>query len=117
VRINKAISADFVNIMQEVYNLPEKFPIYYYSGGGYYQVEGFSYRAVTGGTSLSYHAYGAAVDLNAEYNPYSSNASYVPSNSVYKITTNVANIFKAHGWSWGGNFSSCSDWMHFSFGE
>ncbi|MBQ4826539.1 M15 family metallopeptidase [Leisingera sp. HS039] len=72
----------------------------------------FNFRRMRGGTSLSTHAYGAAVDLNPEQNQLRWGADraqfaqpeYVP----------FWNIVMAHGgtpagYAWG------KDWMHFQF--
>lgn len=116
VQVNELVADDLVDIFNEIFNDPEQFPIYYYSGGGYYQVEGYHYRASRGGSKPSVHSCGAAVDINAYYNPYKK----TPSAGPFKIESNgsVVRIFTEHGWYWGGEFSTGSlDYMHFSLLE
>lgn len=66
---------------------------------------GFTYRAKRGGSSLSMHAYGCAIDLDPDRN------------GMGDTTPNFANIrevlnaFASEGWEWGGDWSS-PDGMH-----
>ena len=89
----------------------------------------FCYRVIAGSTRLSNHAKGRAVDLNPLYNPYvkTSNGKTViqPSNAgpyldrsadiPYKIDENDAayKLFIAHGFTWGGSWTSLKDYQHF----
>lgn len=90
----------------------------------------FNYRVVEGTTRLSNHAKGRAIDLNPFYNPYitynkdgSTNISpegseaYADRDSSfpYKIDEQdlAYKLFKAHGFTWGGNWNSCKDYQHF----
>ena len=90
----------------------------------------FCYRAATGGSKLSKHALGRAIDINPMQNPYvtykdgkpqysHSNAKdYVSNRSSKKahvITTSdkAYKAFTKKGWTWGGNWSSPKDYQHF----
>ena len=90
----------------------------------------FCYRAATGGSKLSKHALGRAIDINPMQNPYvtykdgkpqyshSNAADYVSNRSSKKahvITTSdkAYKLFTKKGWSWGGNWSSPKDYQHF----
>lgn len=66
----------------------------------------FNYRLKRGQTSLSTHAYGAALDLDPENNAFHS--------EKFRFTPDspVVQAFKAAGWEWGGDWSS-PDAMHF----
>ena len=89
----------------------------------------FNYRTTTGGDSLSNHAYGRAIDINPQQNPYivrkngewtwfHNNAEeYVDRDSgnphvIVKGDT-CYNIFIKHGFSWGGEWSNPIDYQHF----
>ena len=86
----------------------------------------FNCRAVTGGSSFSEHSYGTAVDLNPIENPYLSGdlvepdagGGYLDRSDVRPgmITADgpVVAAFAAIGWSWGGAWSSPTDYQHFS---
>ncbi len=90
----------------------------------------FNYRVVEGTTRLSNHATGRAIDLNPFYNPYitynsdgTQNISPEGSEAYadrsasfpYKIDENdlAYKLFKAHGFTWGGNWNSVKDYQHF----
>ena len=70
----------------------------------------YNYRPVRGSSRLSCHAFGAALDFDAEnlgmtYQPVS--ASIMPQQLV--------EIFKAAGAFWGGNYRGRKDPMHFQW--
>jgi len=116
VTMNKLVADDFVDIMTEIYNDPEQFPIWYYADGKYYQAEGFTWKNIGGTQTPSQHACGVAVDINANWNPQ----YVVPAKSLFKIDSNgsVVRIFTEHGWYWGGEYrQNRLDWMHFSLTE
>ena len=90
----------------------------------------FNYREVTGGGKLSNHAYGRAIDINPQQNPYvwyngdgdlnwtHSNADpYIDRNSgnAHMILVNDVcySIFSKYGFSWGGNWENPVDYQHF----
>ncbi len=85
----------------------------------------FCYRQVTGSKKLSWHSFGAAIDINPVQNPYLNGKRVSPpegrdyldrknkrphmidhSDTCYKV-------FTAHGWKWGGDFSGDKDYQHF----
>jgi hypothetical protein len=55
----------------------------------------------------SFHAYGAAIDINAASNPYGSTPTMDP---------RVVDVFERYGFTWGGDFL-ITDGMHFEYGE
>lgn len=89
----------------------------------------FCYRAVTGGGRLSNHAYGLAIDLNPQQNPYVSyrtgepvwqqeNANdYIDRDAglPHMITHEdlAYELFTQHGFQWGGDWNSPKDYQHF----
>ena len=81
----------------------------------------FNYRTVTGGKSLSKHAYGFAIDINPVQNPYIKGNIVLPPNAVYdkrkpgtlSCDSPVVRIFIRLGWTWGGNWKSLKDYQHF----
>lgn len=85
----------------------------------------FTCRVVRGGTSLSHHSYGTAVDLNPFQNPFRRGDLVLPElASAYLDRTDVrpgmilagdevVAAFEAIGWEWGGEWSE-PDHMHFS---
>lgn len=75
--------------------------------GGYREEKGGGNVAVQDG----YHYYGVAVDINPDQNGFYQGGASHP----YDIPKQYVDIFHAHGWSWGGNWNSVKDYMHFEF--
>lgn len=82
---------------------------------------GFNYRKVTGGKSLSRHAYGFAIDINPVQNPYIKGSIVLPADAVYDVNKPgaltpdcpVVKTFIGLGWEWGGSWKSLKDYQHF----
>jgi hypothetical protein len=74
---------------------------------------GFNLRNVTGGTTLSPHAYGLAVDVNWNENPYSK----TPEGGMLRtdLPPEVGQLAAKWGLQWGGNWKSLKDPMHFEY--
>lgn len=78
------------------------------SGYAINDLGGYNYRTKRGGTSLSQHAYGNAIDINPEANPFQQGlATDLPSN--------VSQMAARHGVSWGGDWQGKKDPMHFEY--
>ncbi|MBP3877690.1 MAG: M15 family metallopeptidase [Lachnospiraceae bacterium] len=86
----------------------------------------FCYRTTTSGSSLSNHAFGCAIDINPQQNPYiygdggvaHANAeAYVDRNSglphVITHEDTCYRIFTDLGFTWGGDWESVKDYQHF----
>lgn len=87
----------------------------------------FNCRYVAGTTRWSEHAYGRAIDINPVENPYIGSDGHVsPRNGRrYRDRSQHAKglihsggatvrAFEDVGWGWGGNWSSPTDYQHFS---
>lgn len=138
---NKAIADDLIQIFCELYHSDyrlEKVVLVDNFGGddtasmSANNTSCFNYREVANTTSLSNHAYGLAIDINPFYNPYivfganADGSDYIsPSGSepyvdrsksfAYKIDENdlCYKLFKAHGFTWGGDWNHSKDYQHF----
>ena len=84
----------------------------------------YNYRTVDGTYRLSHHAYGLAIDINPFLNPFIKGKKYSrPINAIYdvkkpgtmEINSEAVNIFKKHGWKWGGDFRGMKDYQHFYY--
>lgn len=89
----------------------------------------FNYREVTGGGSLSYHAFGKAVDINPQQNPYvkydgEGNPKYSHTNAQPYLERETRDhmithedicyqIFADMGFTWGGDWANPKDYQHF----
>ncbi len=137
--VNKSISDDILEIMYELYRndyLIEKMVLIDEYGGDDElsmqdnNTSSFNYRMKTGQNSLSNHSLGLAIDINPLYNPYvieraNGELYFAPSNSSdyidrdadfsYKLDSNdlCVQLFKEHGFSWGGDWRSSKDYQHF----
>lgn len=65
----------------------------------------YNYRPIRGSSRLSCHAFGAAVDHDAEDNPLGSTHNTIP--------LGIVACFKAQGFFWGGDYIGRRDNMHF----
>lgn len=141
--VNKAIVDDVMNIFKELYDI--EYEIYsmrliddFWTGDGdssdtascdANNTSSFCYREITGGGDLSNHAWGCAIDINPQQNPYVSyksgspkwsheNANDYIDRSVVKDHMIVEgdecyNIFAKYGFSWGGAWKTIKDYQHF----
>lgn len=136
--VNKAIAKDIVEIFKELYEA--KYPIEKMVLIDAYDADdntsmadnntsSFNFRPVPGGSHLSKHALGLAIDINPLYNPY---VQYMKDKTVilpvegskyadrsldnpYYIRENDV-LFKAftkRGFSWGGFWKTEPDYQHF----
>lgn len=72
---------------------------------------GYANRNAVGQSQKSYHASGAAIDINPSRNGYYKPARRpVPTD----MPANTGDIARRFGLGWGGEWRSCSDAMHFS---
>jgi D-alanyl-D-alanine carboxypeptidase-like protein len=86
----------------------------------------FNCRPVTNGTAFSQHSYGWAVDINPLQNPYVNEdgvlrraaKAYVDRSQELPGMIHpddlVVRSFARIGWSWGGDWTTLKDYMHFS---
>lgn len=66
----------------------------------------YNFRPVRGGTHLSLHSWGIAIDLNAASNP-------LGSTDRSKQPPELVAAFKRHGFWWGADYHNRKDPMHF----
>lgn len=68
----------------------------------------YNFRLMRGGSSLSIHSWGAAIDLDPANNGFGKRWSQ----GIKMMPIEVVNIFRAEGWVWGGKWRK-PDAMHF----
>ena len=85
----------------------------------------FCYRQVTGSNHLSWHRFGAAIDINPLQNPYVNKGRVSPEEAreyldrkdkrphMIDHSDYCYKVFKAHGWKWGGDWAGDKDYQHF----
>lgn len=82
------------------------------------QTAGYNWRMMASNSSkVSYHSYGCVVDLNWGHNGASYTGwPYQPGKDPYAVTTEIVQIWKNHGFYWGGDWSErYFDPMHFTY--
>ncbi|MDG3006098.1 M15 family metallopeptidase [Paludisphaera mucosa] len=83
----------------------------------------FNYRPITGGTRISNHGYGRAIDVNTAENPYIKGSKILPPGAKYDprapgtLTRDhpFTRAFVDRGWTWAGDWKAPSptDYQHF----
>lgn len=135
--IDKRLKEDIIEVFQTA--LREKFPIgsvipisheRFFKDGQWNDdnlsmqannTSAFNYRVITGGKSLSKHAYGFAIDINPVQNPYIKGDVVLPPAAVYDVSNPgtltpdgpLVKTFLRLGWAWGGNWNTLKDYQHF----
>lgn len=66
----------------------------------------FNIRNVRGSSNLSCHAYGLAIDIDAQE---------MPMGTLLRLPDSIVEPFKAQGFDYGGDFMHRKDPMHFSY--
>lgn len=84
------------------------------SGIKYTMINGgtFNWRQKAGGGSQSMHSFGIALDINVGANPWQGGT---PGNCKTDVPKGVVDIFHKYGFSWGGEWNSVCDAMHFEW--
>ena len=136
---HESIAADLIDIFRQLFNL--RYPIESmrliddFDANDVRSMEAnnssaFCYRVVAGSKKLSAHARGVAVDINPLYNPYVKQkpdrlivspeaarpyADRSRTDIPMKIDADdpATLLFKAHGFEWGGDWTTLKDYQHF----
>jgi len=100
VRVHQAIAGEVVNIFEELKAGGEWYELRTYDGG-------YTWRLQRGGSKLSMHGYGGALDFDAPWNKLG---------MLPQMPRGVVRVFERRGWTWGGRWRR-KDGMHFQFGR
>lgn len=78
----------------------------------------YAWRNIAGSNNLSFHSFGVAIDINTKKTDYwrwdaSKEKSHLPK-FRNRIPPEIAQVFEAHGFIWGGKWSHY-DTMHFEY--
>ncbi|QNH71622.1 tape measure protein [Rhizobium phage V1VFA-S] len=98
VQVHKAAADAFKGFLDELMA----------SGYKVKSVGGYSLRDKVSGKGLSEHAFGNAIDINPEQNPYGKSL-------VTDMPANIREMAAKYGLSWGGDWNSVKDAMHFEW--
>ena len=135
---NKAIAEDLLEIFEQLYEagyqiekikLVDEYNAEDEASMADNNSSSFNFRFISHTTKISKHGSGMAIDINPLYNPYiktvNGNLNIEPANSTpyvdraadfpHKIDeTDLAyQLFTAHGFSWGGAWTTSKDYQHF----
>lgn len=99
ITAHKKVAGNLQKALQEVYDAGLWCDLGGYSGG-------FAWRPIRGKKAISTHAWGIAWDFGASRDPLGDEKIDMPKA--------VVDIFKANGFTWGGDFER-KDAMHFQF--
>ena len=113
LKVNRYLAYDIEKIFEEIYNDTQ----FIIKNNATYC---YSYRKTNNGSeanNLSYHSYGAAIDINYNDNPFigvTGSADDYSDDNIHIRTKNheVVKIFEKYGWGWGGSYK---DTTHFSY--
>lgn len=132
--VNKKVAEEVLQIFKELYEI--QFPIEKMRVISHYNnsdeqsmadnnTSAFNFRMITNGHTPSNHAFGLAIDINPTINPYIYKNTVLPENAGEYIDRNqevlglitadseIYQIFKKYGWSWGGDWDTPKDYQHF----
>lgn len=132
--VNSALADLFTHVFSDIYNDPSQ-PVFNLAdkGMGTWVLRGKNHN---GNAGISAHALGAAIDINPSTGSLYVNGAWYgngygqrimsaemwnqlpESHTKYHIIYDgcpIAEIFKAYGFVWGGDWNSTKDPMHFSF--
>ena len=117
IKMHKKLKTEVQAIFQDLINIG--FKLEWSSGGG--AMRGWDTDVgYKGKFYQSAHSYGHAIDINVDANPYDGAAGHVggtysPGIDPFSVTEEVVNIWKKHGFYWGGDWNNPKDYMHFSY--
>jgi len=139
--VHKAVAKEVTVVFEKLYKV--KYPIRQmrlvsdFGGSDWQSIEAdntsaFNCRRATGSAKWSKHSYGRAIDLNPLENPYISRSGHIAHKASQTFRKRhhqnssaadramllhdapAVQIFKAHGWKWGGDWKRVKDYQHFS---
>ena len=108
--VHKKLAAEITAVFQDLQKA--KFPVDPSCTAGY------TWRMMaSNGNRVSYHSYGCVIDLNWSHNGASYTGwPYQPGKDKLAVTKKVVDIWKMHGFYWGGDWSEAYfDPMHFTY--
>ena len=95
-RLAKVNFEGFVNDLVSIY------------GYGPTSIGGYNDRNIAGTSKKSNHAWGAAIDIDPERNPFTTSGTY-----ALPRPPGIVSLARKWGLGWGGEWSGAKDYMHF----
>jgi hypothetical protein len=100
VRVNEAVAEEVEAVFRELRDSRAWFLLRTYDGG-------YVWRQQRGGSKISMHGFGGALDFDARWNRLGDEPT---------MDRRVVRIFEERGWTWGGRWRR-PDGMHFQFAK
>lgn len=137
IMVHKNIAEKVVNIFQEL--LQRRFPIHSikliqeFDGNDILSMEAnnssaFNFRKIANTDRISQHSYGIAIDINPVQNPYirydhqvmsiqpQASKDFLDRTNIRPgMVEEIVDLFKKHGFSWGGDWTNVKDYQHFEY--
>lgn len=137
IMVHMKIAEKVVDIFKELFE--RKFPIHSiklmqeFEGNDILSMEAnnssaFNFRKIANTDKISQHSYGIAIDINPVQNPYirydNQTISIQPQASKDFLdrtqirpgmVEEIVDLFKGHGFNWGGDWTSLKDYQHFEY--
>lgn len=105
IRIHQRCADSLDRVLQSIWLKAGKSDQKIMEWGMHLYAGGFSFRLMRGGTNLSMHSWGCAVDFDSARN------SFGDSTPNFGTLPAVTEAFAAEGWTWGGSWKK-PDAMH-----
>lgn len=105
IRIHKKCAGSLDKVLQSIWTSSSKNDQKIMEWGMHLYAGAFNFRLMRGGTKLSMHSWGCAVDFDSARNSFGDqtpNFATIPA---------VTDAFAAEGWTWGGRWKK-PDGMH-----
>lgn len=104
IQVHRLAAGAFQRVSEAIRQTPE------FINGTYKFINGgtFNWRLMRGGSSLSWHSFGIAIDVNPATNPMQKTLQY-------DIPESWIRAFEENGFGWGGRWNSIKDTMHFQY--
>jgi len=108
IRVHKKVALSLLSVLHKIHGLYDgdqkkiEHDRLHLFGGAY------NFRLMRGGTRLSMHSYGCAIDIDPVNNPLGK--AWAPNSGM--IDMEVVRVFEDAGWTWGGRWHR-PDCQHF----
>lgn len=138
IMVHKQIAQQIVDIFKELFE--RKFPIHSikliqeFQGNDVLSMEAnnssaFNFRKIANSNKISMHSYGVAIDINPLQNPYirydnqnilsiqpQASKDFLDRTNIRPgMVEKIVDLFKNHGFDWGGDWTSLKDYQHFEY--
>ena len=105
IKVHSKCSASLNKVLKQIWDIANRDEAKIKEWGMHLYAGGFKFRLMHGGTKLSMHSWGCAVDFDSARN------SFGDTTPNFATIPAVLDAFAAEGWTWGGKWTK-PDGMH-----